>query len=142
MSDMYLVETVVGKPILKTWKYALPGDKDIATIQRLVINVDTPKVVVFQIPADPHRATLSDDISSSGTWDDVYWSDDATQVAFVSTSRDHKNEKVRIADATTGAGPDVPQPSPAPAVAAPIPVRNAFFSVRGGRVCARRPSLL
>jgi dipeptidyl aminopeptidase/acylaminoacyl peptidase len=55
------------------------------------------------VAADPHRATLSDDISSSGTFDDVDWNDDASKLAFVSTSRDHKQEKFRIADATTGA---------------------------------------
>ena len=103
VSDMYLVTTNVGKPTLKQWKYALPGDKDIATIQRVIINVDQPKVIVLQIPPDPHRATLSDDVASSGTFDDVNWSADATQLAFVSTSRDHKQEKVRIADAATGA---------------------------------------
>jgi len=102
VSDMYLVTTNVGKPSLRTWKYPLPGDKVIPTIQRVVINVDEPKVIVLQIPADPHRATLSDNISSSGTFDDVNWSEDASQLAFVSTSRDHKQEKVRIADANTG----------------------------------------
>ena len=55
-----------------------------------------------QVPADPHRASLSDDISSSGTFDDVDWSADASQLAFLSTSRDHKQEKFRIADAATG----------------------------------------
>lgn len=103
VSDMYLVGTKVGKPVLHTWKYPLPGDKDIPTIQRVVINVDEPKVIILQIPADPHRATLSDNISSSGTFDDVNWSDDGSKLAFVSTSRDHKQEKVRIADARTGA---------------------------------------
>jgi len=103
VSDMYLVTTNVGKPTLKSWKYPFPGDKVIPTIQRVIINVDTPKVISFQIPPDPHRATLSDDISSSGTFDDVNWSPDATQLAFVSTSRDHKDEKVRVADAATGA---------------------------------------
>jgi len=103
VSDMYLVGTKVGKPVLHTWKYPLPGDKDIPTIQRVIINVDEPKVIVLQIPADPHRATLSDNISSSGTFDDVNWSEDGSQLAFVSTSRDHKQEKVRIADANTGA---------------------------------------
>jgi Tol biopolymer transport system component len=103
VSDMYLVSTNVGKPTLKAWKYALPGDKEIATIQRVVIDVDVPKVIVFQIPPDPHRATLSDDIASSGTFDDVDWDTDGSKVAFVSTSRDHKQEKFRIADATTGA---------------------------------------
>jgi dipeptidyl aminopeptidase/acylaminoacyl peptidase len=102
VSDMYLVTTNVGKPTLKTWKYPLPGDKVIPTIQRVIIDVEHPKVINIQVPPDPHRATLSDDIASSGTFDDVNWSPDATQLAFVSTSRDHKNEKVRIADAATG----------------------------------------
>jgi dipeptidyl-peptidase-4 len=102
VGDMYLVTTNVGHPALKAWKYPLPGDKDIATIQRVIINVDTPKVVVLNVPADPHRATLSDDIASSGTLDDVEFSSDDSQLAFVSTSRDHRQEKFRIADATTG----------------------------------------
>ena len=103
VSEMYLVTTNVGKPVLKAWKYPLPGDTTIITIQRVIVDVDTPRVIRIQAPPDPHRATLSDDISSSGTFDDVDWSPDASQLAFVSTSRDHKNEKVRIADAATGA---------------------------------------
>jgi dipeptidyl aminopeptidase/acylaminoacyl peptidase len=103
VSDMYLVTTNVGKPTLKTWKYAFPGDKDIITIQRVVIDVTAPKVIRLQVDPDPHRATLSDDIASSGTFDDVDWSPDGRELAFVSTSRDHKIEKVRIADAQTGA---------------------------------------
>jgi dipeptidyl aminopeptidase/acylaminoacyl peptidase len=103
-SDMYLVTTNVGKPTLKVWKYPLPGDKDIITIQRVIIDVDNPKVVQLQVPPDPHRATLSDDISSAGeSLDDVDWNADASKLAFVSTSRDHKQEKFRIADAATGA---------------------------------------
>ena len=102
VSDMYLVTTNVGAPQLKAWKYALPGDSVIAMIHRVIINVENPKVIMLNVPPDPHRATLSDDISSSGTFDDVDWSDDGTQLAFVSTSRDHKIEKVRIADAVTG----------------------------------------
>jgi dipeptidyl aminopeptidase/acylaminoacyl peptidase len=101
-SDMYLVSTNVGKPKLKEWKYPLPGDKEIAMIHRVIIYVDAPKVINLAVAPDPHRATLSDDISSSGTFDDVDWSPDASQLAFVSTSRDHKVEKVRIADAATG----------------------------------------
>jgi len=102
VSDMYLVTTNVGKPTLKAWKYPLPGDKDVAMIQRVIIDVDNPKVIVTKVAPDPHRATLSDDIASSGTLDDIYFSSDNSKVAFVSTSRDHKDEKVRIADANTG----------------------------------------
>lgn len=103
VGDMYLVTTNVGKPTLKQWKYPLAGDSVIATIQRVIIDVDAAKVIPLQIPADPHRASLSDDISSSGTFDDVNWAPDGSKLAFVSTSRDHKQEKVRIADAATGA---------------------------------------
>ncbi len=101
--NMYLVTTNVGHPTLESWKYPLPGDKEIAMIHRVIINVDNPKVIMLQVPPDPHRATLSDDISSSGTFDDVDWNADASQLAFVSTSRDHKQEKLRIANAATGA---------------------------------------
>jgi dipeptidyl aminopeptidase/acylaminoacyl peptidase len=76
-------------------------------IERVIINVNTPKIISIQVPPDPHRATLSDDISSSGTFDDVDWSADGSQLAFVSTSRDHKQEKFRIANANTGAVEEV-----------------------------------
>jgi dipeptidyl aminopeptidase/acylaminoacyl peptidase len=105
--DMYLTTTNVGHPALKSWKYPLPGDKDIITIQRVIINVDTPKVIFINVAPDPHRASLSDDVSSSGTFDDVDWSSDASLLAFVSTSRDHKQEKFRIANAATGETRDV-----------------------------------
>ena len=100
---MYLVSTNVGHPHLEKWKYPLPGDSNVIMIQRVIINVDTPKVIRLQIPPDFHRGTLSDDISSSGTFDDVDWSEDGNELAFVSTSRDHKIEKFRIANANTGA---------------------------------------
>ncbi|MEO8712953.1 MAG: DPP IV N-terminal domain-containing protein, partial [Parafilimonas sp.] len=105
--NMYLVSTNVGHPKLESWKYPLPGDSNIIMIERVIINVDEPKVVRFQMPADPHRASLSDDVSSSGTFDDVDWNDNDAELAFVSTSRDHKIEKFRIANANTGEIRDV-----------------------------------
>lgn len=103
VKDMYLVTTNVGAPTLMAWKYPLPGDSAIAMIHRVIIDIDSRKVTNIQVQPDQHRGTLSDDISSSGTFDDVDWSDDNSQLAFVSTSRDHKQEKLRIADAATGA---------------------------------------
>ena len=107
VGEMYLVTTNVGHPVLHAWKYPLPGDPVIPMITRVIIDVDAPKVTVLNVPPDPHRATLSDDISSSGTFDDVDWSKDENQLAFVSTSRDHKDEKFRIANALTGEVRDV-----------------------------------
>ncbi|HEY0246542.1 MAG TPA: DPP IV N-terminal domain-containing protein, partial [Mucilaginibacter sp.] len=103
VNSMYLVNTKVGAPNLKAWKYPFPGDKEIPMLERVIIDVDNPKVIKLQVDPDPHRSTLSDDIKNGGTWADVYWSDDATKLVFVSTNRDHKEEKVRMADAATGA---------------------------------------
>lgn len=102
VNNMYLVTTNVGAPKLEQWKYPMPGDTHIATIRRVIIDVEQPKVISLNIPPDLHRATLSDDIASSGTFDDIDWSPDATEMAFVSSSRDHKSARLRIADAGTG----------------------------------------
>ena len=54
------------------------------------------------MPPDPHRSSLCDHVVCGGTWADVQWSPDSRQVAFLSTSRDHKEEWLRLADAGTG----------------------------------------
>ena len=59
------------------------------------------------MPPDQHRSTLCDDVACRGEWGDVQWSPDAKTLAFVSTSRDHKQEQLRVADAATGAIRDV-----------------------------------
>ena len=110
VGDMYLVRTQVGHPTLQAWKYPLPGDAVVTTIQRVVIDVDTPRVVRFQMPPDQHRGTLCDHlVCRGGEWSDVQWSPDSTKVAFVSTSRDHKQEWLRVADAASGAVREVMQ---------------------------------
>src|SRR5205807_7233532 len=103
VGEMYLVDTRVGHPQLQAWKYPLPGDEVVTTIQRVIIEVDTPRVIRLKLPPDQHRSTLCDDVQCrGGEWADVEWSPDAKQLAFVSTSRDHKHEQLRIADAATG----------------------------------------
>jgi len=107
VSDMYLVTTNVGAPKLEAWKYPLPQDKEIIMIHRVIIEVDQPKMIRLKIPPDPRRGTLCDDVSCSGAFDDNEWNSDASKLAFVSSSRDHKEAKLRIADAATGEVRDV-----------------------------------
>lgn len=102
VSDMYLVTTNVGAPKLEAWKYPLPTDKEIIKIHRVIIEVDTAKVIRLKMSPDDRRGTLCDDISCSGSFDDNEWNADATKLAFVSTTRDHKQANLRIADAATG----------------------------------------
>ena len=103
--DMYLVTTKVGHPELQAWKYPLPGDQHVTMIERVIIDVPAHKVVRLKTPADQHRSSLCDDVScgEDGGWDDVKWAPDGKTLAFVSTSRDHKHETFRVADAKTGA---------------------------------------
>ncbi len=111
VGDMYLVSTKIGHPDLRAWKYPLPGDSVIPMLHRVVIDVTSesaPKVIRFQMAPDPHRSTLCDDVACrGGEWSDVEWYPDGSHVAFVSTSRDHKHEVLRVADAATGAVRDV-----------------------------------
>lgn len=114
VGEMYLVETKVGHPVLQAWKYPLPGDDVVTTIQRVVIDLDAHKVIRLQVPPDQHRSTLCDDVECrGGEWEDVDWSADGRHLAFVSTSRDHKHETLRVADAETGAVRDVLEESAA-----------------------------
>src|SRR4029453_874362 len=108
VGEMYLVTTQVGHPKLEAWKYPLPGDEHVAMIQRVIVDADTGKITRLQMAADQHRSTLCDNIACrGGDWSDVYWSPDATKLAFVSTSRDHRQENLRIAEAATGEVRDV-----------------------------------
>ena len=60
------------------------------------------------MPPDQHRSTLCDHVSCRGSdWADVEWTPDSNRLAFVSTSRDHKQETLRVADAASGAVRDV-----------------------------------
>lgn len=90
-------------PVLEAWKFPLPGDKVVTTIRRVVIALDpTPHVIRFQMPPDQHRSTDYDDVRF-GPDQDVQWSADGSTIGFISTSRDHKQEDVRVADAASGA---------------------------------------
>jgi dipeptidyl aminopeptidase/acylaminoacyl peptidase len=101
--EMYLVPVTNTHPELKAWKYPLVGDKDVTMIERVVIDVNARKVIRLKMPPDQHRSTLCDDIACDGnTFADVEWSPDEKHLAFVSTSRDHKQEWVREAGAETG----------------------------------------
>lgn len=108
VGEMYLVSTQVGHPKLDAWKYPLPGDEHVATIQRVVIHLDGPRLVRLKMAPDPHRGTITDDIKDGdGQLDDVRWAPDSSTLAFVSSSRDHKQATLRVASADTGEVRDV-----------------------------------
>jgi dipeptidyl-peptidase-4 len=102
---MYLVPTTNRHPELEAWRYPLVGDKDVTMIEPVVIDVATATVVRLKSAPLQHRSMECDDVSCNGDgkWTDVDFSPDDSKLAFVATSRDHKDENVRVADTTTGA---------------------------------------
>ena len=106
--EMYMVSTKSGHPELSQWKYPLPGDSLIFRISRVVINVKNASMVRLNMPPDQHRSTSDDHIAGrGGTFLDVRWSKDAKHLVFVSSSRDHKEAQLRVADTKTGKVRDV-----------------------------------
>jgi dipeptidyl aminopeptidase/acylaminoacyl peptidase len=101
---MYLVPTTNRHPELEAWRYPLVGDKDVTMIEPVVIDVAAATVVRLKTEPLQHRSMECDDVScEGGKWTDAEFSPDDKQLAFVKTSRDHKDETVAIADTATGA---------------------------------------
>jgi dipeptidyl aminopeptidase/acylaminoacyl peptidase len=100
VGDMYLVETPVngGHPVLRAWKYPLPGDPVVAMISRVVIDVDTGKITRLLDGPDFHRAMSEDNIDMG----EYLWSPDGTRLGYVSTDRFHKNSTAKLADTVSG----------------------------------------
>ena len=105
--DMVLAGTNPGAPTLQSWKYPLPGDSAVFHISRVIIDRGGdggPRVVRLQMPPDPHRSTVSDHVAcEDNNICDVQWYPDGSHLAFISSSRDHKDAWLRVADAGTGA---------------------------------------
>lgn len=105
VSMQYLVRTKVGEPELEAWRYPLPGDSVIFRIHRVVIDVagpDGPSVTRLDMPPDAHRSTVTDHVACGTRVCDLEWFPDGSAFAFVSSSRDHRQAWVRVADAETG----------------------------------------
>jgi len=107
VGEMYLVSAATGHPELQAWKYPLPGDSLIFRIERVVIDVPSARVVRLDMPPDAHRSTITDHIAYRGSWADIAWSSDSKELAFVSSSRDHQDAWLRLADPETGSVTDV-----------------------------------
>ncbi|RYG35033.1 MAG: S9 family peptidase, partial [Burkholderiales bacterium] len=107
VADFTITTTQVGHSRTETWKYPFVGDQEIFKIHRVIVDVDNAQVVRLKMPADLHRSSLCDDVVCGDGPQDMQWAKDGKTLAFVSTSRDHKIETVRIADTATGAVRDV-----------------------------------
>jgi dipeptidyl aminopeptidase/acylaminoacyl peptidase len=94
VKEMYLVPVVRDHPQLASGKYAFSGDPNVRIVERVVIDLDAKKVVRLKLEPESGR--------SPGAGGSVQWSDDDSQVTFVSMARDFKQVWLRTADTETG----------------------------------------
>jgi len=102
VEKMHLLETAEPRPILHSWAYALPGDTIVPMLERIVVHVDDGNLVRLQVEPDHQRTSSCCGLTRADAWADVEWSADAGLLAFVSTSRDYKEVKLRLADPLSG----------------------------------------
>jgi hypothetical protein len=98
VGELYFINTVPGHPTLRVSKYPLPGDRHVAMLHRVIVDVDAATTVRLKLEPEFHRGTLGDNINVR----DYNWSPDGTKLALASVSRDHKQVWLRVADAATG----------------------------------------
>ncbi|MEX2528182.1 MAG: DPP IV N-terminal domain-containing protein [Gemmatimonadota bacterium] len=105
VQEMVLWETAVPRPILHQWKYALPGDSIVPMLERVVFHLDDAGSgpVRLEVERDHQRTSSCCGLTRGQDWADVEWSAGASRLAFVSTSRDYKEVKLRLADPRSGA---------------------------------------
>lgn len=107
VGEMYLVSTNVGHPTLEAWKYPLPEDSVIFRVHRVIIDVENGQMLRLKMKPDQHRSTVTDHFASGGKIADCDWNADGSKLVFISTSRDHKHEVLRLANTSTGEVRDV-----------------------------------
>ena len=101
VGEMYLTTTNVGHPNSQKWKYTLPGDENIFEIERLLLML-RPEKLPFKMNRD-YQTTTTDHIAGrGGVLLDANFSKDGKKLAFISSSRDHKEADLKIADVKTG----------------------------------------
>ena len=102
VEKMVLWRTKEGRPEADIWPYALPGDTIVPMLERVVLDVEKRSKVFLDVEPDHQRTSNCCGLIRGQQWADIDWSEDGEHLAFVSTSRDYKDVKLRLADPETG----------------------------------------
>ncbi len=103
--EMYLVPVTNGHPTLKAWKYPLVGDENITMIERVVIDVDSRKIVRLKMPIPTSTGRRSAMTLPATETHGRRQSSGVPMVPILPLSpllREHKQEWLRVADVSTG----------------------------------------
>lgn len=99
---MTLWRTEVGRPQADIWPYALPGDSVVPMLERVVIDVESGSKTWLDVEPSHQRASNCCGLTRGSDWVDNEWSNDSSQLAFVSTSRDYKEVTLYLANPVSG----------------------------------------
>ena len=112
VGSMYLIQSIPDqpwpeggprRPILHTYKYALPGDENVPRMQLIAFDVDSRKRTNLRIPLlvqhGPDHQGLAGSLFAGRR---AFWSGDSTTAFAAELSRDQKSLRFWSANATTG----------------------------------------
>lgn len=102
VGEMYLTNTVVGRPRLLAYPYAIPGDTIIPRMERYIFDVPSRTAVRIDFPPDVQRNTTCCGTFRDSAWTDVQWGAESAKLYFASVSRDYRHVALVEADATSG----------------------------------------
>lgn len=101
VKELYLVQSVppdgAVRPVLYTFRYPMPGDKDVALATLMVFDVADKSKVAFDTP--PEIVDYIDPIQARWVW----WGEKSNLVYFIEKDRGEKTLKLHVADAQSGA---------------------------------------
>lgn len=101
--ELHLLETAKGRPILRTYRYALPGDSVIPTYTVHVFDVDARTQVNANRPAQVAVNTSCCWFQTDTLWKDARWANDSDTFYFTEGERTFDELRLIAMDATTGA---------------------------------------
>lgn len=100
VKELYLIQSVLPngsvRPELSTFRYPMPGDKDVAMAQLMVFDVEQNTRVVFDTP--PQIVDYISPIQARWVW----WGENSGHVYFIEKDRGEKTLKLHVADAKNG----------------------------------------
>ncbi len=113
---MHRLETKVGRPVLHSRPYAIPGDDadELPMLERVVIDVKTRSTTRLNMAPDHLRASSCCGLLRDEALVDTKWSEEGNTLALLSTSRDYNTVTLRLADPESGAVRDVYQETDEP----------------------------
>lgn len=100
--EAVLWETSEGHSVEHSWPLALPGDSSVPMMERLVIDIQSKKVMSLKDSKDHQRYSNCCGSLRGDRWADVRWSKNGDELAYVSVSRDYKVVTLKLAEVSTG----------------------------------------